>query len=70
MSQWTGKAIGGLVGLVALGRLMVVRTDKKLILAAAVLISLLGLAAGVMISRFWWLQKPLTDFEFVTKYLQ
>jgi hypothetical protein len=59
-----------LIGLVALGRLMVVRTDKKLILAAAVLISILGLAAGVMISRFWWLQKPLTDFEFVTKYFQ
>jgi hypothetical protein len=57
-----------LIGLVALLRLLLVRTDKKLILAAAVFISVLGLAAGVMISRFWWLQRPLTDVEFVTKY--
>lgn len=57
-----------LLGLIALGRLLVVRTDKKPILAAAVLISVVGGVAGVMISRFWWLQKPLDDFEFVTRY--
>ncbi len=52
----------GVIGLIALIRLLFVRTDKKSILAASVLIAIVGATAGVMISRFWWLNQPLFAF--------
>ncbi|GIW77652.1 MAG: hypothetical protein KatS3mg104_2715 [Phycisphaerae bacterium] len=57
-----------LIGLVALGRLIMVRTDRRILLLAAILISLTGTLAGLMISRFWWLQKPLDDWGFLTQW--
>lgn len=52
-------APAALFALIALIRLLISRADNKAVLAAAVLIGGLGAAAGVMISRFWWLGEPL-----------
>lgn len=49
----------GIVGLIALVRLLASRTDKKAVLFAVVLIAALGTGAGVLISRFWWWDLPL-----------
>lgn len=57
-----------LIALAALGRMILFRTDRKMLLLAAILISVVGTFAGLMISRFWWLQKPLTDLDFVTRW--
>ena len=54
----------GVLALVALVRLLTTRGKDRPVLSAAVLIAVLGAAAGVMISRFWWLGKPLfSGFE-------
>jgi multisubunit Na+/H+ antiporter MnhF subunit/predicted RNA-binding Zn-ribbon protein involved in translation (DUF1610 family) len=50
------------VALVAVVRLLVSRTDPKLVLAAAAVIALLGTTAGFLISRFWWQGQPLIPF--------
>ncbi|MDB5327121.1 MAG: transporter ATP-binding protein [Phycisphaerales bacterium] len=52
------------LALVALIRLLTTRDKDRPVLTAAVLIAVLGAAAGVMISRLWWLGKPLfSGFE-------
>ncbi len=48
-----------IVGLVALVRLLISKTDSKTVLSFSVLIAVVGTAAGVMISRFWWWNQPL-----------
>ena len=48
-----------LLALTALVRLLTTRHDRRGVLAAAVVIGLLGTAAGVLISRFWWFGVPL-----------
>ena len=65
------SVVASLLGLLAFGvpaavlsviafvRLLVTRNDSRTVLAASTLIGLLGTAAGVMISRFWWLNVPL-----------
>jgi hypothetical protein len=53
-----------ILGLIALVRLITTRNKEKMVLAFAVLIAVLGTAAGVMISRFWWFGMPLfSGFE-------
>lgn len=52
-------APAALVALVTLIRLLFTRQDSKAVLAAGLLIAVLGAAAGVMISQFWWLGLPL-----------
>ena len=47
------------VGLIAAVRLLVTKTESRSVLAAAVVIALLGVVAGVMISRLWWFNIPL-----------
>ncbi|HEX8325573.1 MAG TPA: FHA domain-containing protein [Tepidisphaeraceae bacterium] len=47
------------LGIIALVRLLVTRSDSRPVLAAAASIATLGTVAGVFISRFWWLGKPL-----------
>ena len=51
-----------IVALIAVVRLLVSRTDPKLVLAAATVIALLGTGAGFLISRFWWHGQPLMPF--------
>lgn len=65
------SVVASLLGLIAFGipaaalavislvRLLITRTDSRGVLAAAVAIATLGTAAGVLISRFWWLGTPL-----------
>jgi hypothetical protein len=48
--------------LVAIGRMIIVRDGRRLILTAAILIAVVGMAAGYMISRFWWLNEMLFAF--------
>ena len=47
------------LAIIALIRLLTTRTDRRGVLAAAVLIGGLGTGAGILISRFWWLGTPL-----------
>jgi len=47
------------VGLIAAVRLLVTKTESRSVLAAAVVIALMGVVAGVMISRLWWFNVPL-----------
>ncbi len=54
------------VMLLVAGRLLLARQDNKSILIATLFITLLGIAAGVMISRFWWFGTPITDFNFLS----
>jgi uncharacterized CHY-type Zn-finger protein len=51
-----------LIALVAIGRMIIVRDGRRLILTAAILIAVVGMAAGYMISRFWWLNEMLFAF--------
>lgn len=51
-----------LIGLAAIGRMILVRDAKRMILTAALLIAVVGMAAGYMISRFWWLNEKLFSF--------
>ncbi|MGC4033435.1 MAG: FHA domain-containing protein [Tepidisphaeraceae bacterium] len=65
------SVVAALVGLLAFGvpaallalasliRLITTRQKERGVLAASVLIAVIGAAAGVMISRFWWLDHPL-----------
>ena len=48
-----------LVGLVALGRLLVTRAGHRGVLAGAVLISIIGALAGYRVSGLWWWDRPL-----------
>ena len=48
-----------LIGLVALGRLLVTRAGHRGVLAGAVLISVVGALAGYRVSGLWWWDRPL-----------
>lgn len=43
----------------ALGRLLLAKRDKKTILVIAMLLAVVGAAAGTMVSRMWWLDEKL-----------
>ncbi len=55
----TFGAPAAIVGLIALGRLLVTRNANRLVLLFSFLIGAVGTGAGIMISRFWWWDQPL-----------